>query len=183
MHLKVNHILENSKVQGPGERITIWVQGCSIHCSGCNNTDTWDFDKGKNVSINKLIDRVLDSKSSGLTISGGEPLDQLEAILELTKGVFKFKDIFLCSGYEYKNIIDDFAKRDILNYIDMLCSGPFDQSKVCQSEWKGSRNQEVIYFTNRGKDLLKLPVFRREYRINKKTGTTLITGFSAPDSF
>jgi anaerobic ribonucleoside-triphosphate reductase activating protein len=176
MKLRVNHILESSKVQGPGERITIWVQGCSIHCPGCNNKDTWDINGGDEIEVNELLDRVLSSDSAGLTISGGEPLDQLDATLELVKGVFDFKSVFLCSGYTFENI--KLNKKEILSYIDILCSGPFDQTQKCQSEWKGSSNQEVIYLTERGKNLLNLPVFKTEYRINKKTGETLVTGFT-----
>ena len=177
--LRVNHILESSKVQGPGDRFTIWVQGCSIHCTSCSNKDTWSFELGQELTVEEVIDRVLKSDSSGLTITGGEPLDQLEAVLELIKGVFEFKDIILCSGYEFGNIRNDKKKCEILNYIDIICSGPFDQDQVCQSQWKGSSNQEVISLTKRGSLLLDLPIYKREYRINKITGETLVTGFSA----
>lgn len=179
MLLRVNHILESSKVQGPGERFTIWVQGCSIHCQGCSNLDTWNFDTGEEVPIKKIISEILKSKSSGLTITGGEPLDQLDSVIELTKGIFGKKSIFLCSGYTFETIRNDSKKKEILNFVDILCAGPFDQNQVCQSEWKGSKNQDVIYLTDLGKQLLNLPIYKREYRINKKTGVTLVTGFSA----
>lgn len=178
MNLRVNYILEKSRVQGPGERFTIWVQGCSIHCLGCRNTDTWSFDQGNNVDVQILVKKIIESKSPGLTITGGEPLDQLEAILELTKGIFSFKDVFLCSGYEFQTIKKDDLKKEVLKFIDIICSGPFDQTKICQSQWKGSTNQEIICLTERGKSLINLPVFRREYRIDKKTGDLLVTGFS-----
>ena len=178
MKLNVNYILENSKVQGPGNRLAIWVQGCSIHCIGCKNVDTWPIEKRTLISVNDLIEQVKKSESTGLTITGGEPLDQLEAVLELTKGIFDFKDIFLCSGYTFESIKKDSEKKEILSSIDIICSGPFDHLKVCQSEWKGSSNQEVIYLTERGKTLLNLPIYKREIRINKKTGNMLVTGFS-----
>ena len=174
--MKLNHIIDNSKVQGPGERYTIWVQGCSIHCKGCINTDTWSFDSGFSISIDELSKKIIESTSSGLTITGGEPLDQFDSILELTSKVFQFKDVFLCSGYPYKTILLRF--KEILTKIDILCSGPFDIDKKCVSQWKGSDNQQVIYLTERGSNLLKLPIFKKEYRINKLTGETLITGFS-----
>jgi len=178
MNLRINHVLENSRVQGPGERYTIWVQGCSLHCKGCNNLDTWEFDKGKLVENNFLIEKILSSKTSGLTITGGEPLDQLESVLEILRKLFLKKNIFLCSGYTYEQIKSDERKKQILDYIDILCSGPFNYTKKCVSKWKGSDNQEIIYFTNTGKKLLDLPIYKREYRINKKSGQTLITGFS-----
>ena len=178
MYIKINQILESSQVQGPGKRFTVWVQGCSIHCLGCNNKDTWATEGGELISTKDLIDRVIESQSSGLTITGGEPLDQLDAILELTQGIFSSKNIFLCSGYTFETIRKDLKKKEILNSIDIICAGPFDQSQVCQSEWKGSKNQEVISVSERGLQLLNLPVYKREYRIDKKTGNTLVTGFS-----
>lgn len=175
MNLKLNHIIENSKVQGPGERFTVWVQGCSIHCKNCINVDTWDFSAGYLQDIDSLASQIIKSNLS-LTITGGEPLDQFDSVLDLTKKVFAYKDVFLCSGYSYDIISTKY--KEILSSIDFLCSGPFDIDKKCESQWKGSSNQEVIYLTERGSKLFSLPVYKREYRINKHTGETLITGFS-----
>lgn len=174
--MNLNHILENSKVQGPGNRYTIWVQGCSIHCKGCINTNTWEFDVGLSINVNTLSQQINKSTNQSLTITGGEPLDQFDSVLELASKVFKFKDIFLCSGYTFDTISTKF--NSILSTIDILCCGPFEQDKKCISQWKGSDNQQVISFTERGHKLLDLPIYKREYRINKNTGETLITGFS-----
>ncbi|MDD5650102.1 MAG: 4Fe-4S single cluster domain-containing protein [Candidatus Nanoarchaeia archaeon] len=176
MNLKLNHIIEKSHVQGPGDRFTIWVQGCSIHCKDCINTDTWDFNAGTSIEIEELASSILKSSSLGLTITGGEPLDQYDSIFALSEMIFGKKSIFLCSGYTFPKIKEKFSK--ILTTIDMLCSGPFDSEKKCESQWKGSSNQEVIFLTPLGEQQLNLPVYRREYRINKKTGEVLITGFS-----
>jgi len=174
--MNVNYILEHSKVQGPGERFTIWVQGCSIHCQDCHNKDTWDSAPKQTIDINTLSKQIINSNCQGLTITGGEPLDQLEEIVALTQIIFPIKNIFLCSGYSFETIKN--SKKQILNSIDILCSGPFDNSKKCVSCWKGSENQEVIYLTERGKSLISLPIYKKEYRINKKTGKLLVTGFS-----
>ena len=178
MKIKLNEILETSKVQGPGERFTIWVQGCSIHCNGCRNKDTWDPCKGKEFEVSELTSKILYSPNKGLSISGGEPLDQFESILEIVKKVFGKKNIFLCSGYTFEQIKKDPIKKEILNYIDIICAGPFVIEELCTSQWKGSKNQEVIYLTEIGKELLNLPIYKKEYRINKTTGKTLVTGFS-----
>lgn len=178
MKIKLNEIVETSKVQGPGERFAIWVQGCSIHCKGCRNFDTWDPNKGKELEVSELITQILKSHNKGLSISGGEPLDQFQSVLEIVKNVFGKKNIFLCSGYTFNQIKTDTIKKEILNYIDVICSGPFIIEELCHSEWKGSKNQEVIYLTETGKELLNLPVYKKEYRINKFSGKTLITGFS-----
>jgi len=179
MKLKLNHILEHSRVQGPGDRFTIWVQGCSIHCKDCNNSDTWDFNAGSFVDTDDLFPLIIKTTATtGLTLTGGEPLDQFEAVFELTKKVFLYKDIFLCSGYLFKDIEKNSKLKEILKFVDIICAGPFESDKVCQSQWKGSSNQEIIHLTERGKNLLNLPIYKREYRINKITGDTLITGFS-----
>lgn len=176
MFLRVNHIIEHSRVQGPGDRFTIWVQGCSIHCQQCNNVDTWNPLSGTNFDLDLLIGKIIESKSNGLTITGGEPLDQFLPVLKLTKKVFPHLDIFLCSGYSYPIIKQKF--KEILESIDILCSGPFEFDKICQSQWRGSLNQEIICLSERGKKNLELPTYKREYRINKTTGEILITGFS-----
>jgi anaerobic ribonucleoside-triphosphate reductase activating protein len=176
--LKVNHILESSSVQGPGKRFTIWVQGCSLHCHGCQNIDTWDFDLGTSILVQDLVERVKTAKVDGLTITGGEPLDQFKPTFELAQKNFKLTSVFLCTGYNFKQIIGHNIFYEILNYVDIVCSGPFDESKICRSQWKGSSNQEVKYLTERGKELLKLPVYKTEYRIDKTTGNTLVTGFT-----
>jgi len=178
MFIKINHILESSSVQGPGKRFTIWVQGCSLHCSGCQNIDTWDFNLGTSILIEDLVEKIKLSEPKGLTITGGEPLDQFKATFELVQKLFDFKNIFLCTGYKLDTIVRHHIFHKILDYVDIVCAGPFDESKVCKSKWKGSENQEVRYLTDRGKELLKLPVYKTEYRIDKKTGNTLITGFS-----
>lgn len=176
MKLRLNHIIEKSYVQGPGERFTIWVQGCSIHCKDCINIDTWDFNAGYFQNVEKLATSILTSTSPGLTITGGEPLDQFNSILKLTKLIFKKKSVFLCSGYSFDKIKKDYGQ--ILSSIDMLCSGPFVVEKKCESQWKGSSNQQVIYLTPLGQQELDLQIYRREYRISKSTGEILITGFS-----
>jgi anaerobic ribonucleoside-triphosphate reductase activating protein len=178
--LKVNHILDSSSVQGPGKRFTVWVQGCSLHCHGCQNTDTWDFSLGTSILVQDLVEKIKISKVDGLTITGGEPLDQFKSTLELVQKTIKFKNIFLCTGYKFNLIIGHDVFHEILDYVDIICSGPFDESKICRSKWKGSDNQEVRYITDRGKELLKLPVYKTEYRIDKTTGNTLVTGFTLP---
>jgi anaerobic ribonucleoside-triphosphate reductase activating protein len=176
MKLKINYILEKSKVQGPGNRFTIWVQGCSIRCPGCNNKDTWDFNAGKWVDVDQLSTQIIKSNVDGLTLSGGEPLEQFPAVFRLVKKVFEFKNIFLCSGYLFKYIKSNY--KEILDFVDIICAGPFDATKICQSQWKGSENQQVIYLTDRGKTIQNLPIYKKEYRINKRTGEIILTGFS-----
>ncbi|MDD5650201.1 MAG: 4Fe-4S single cluster domain-containing protein [Candidatus Nanoarchaeia archaeon] len=177
MKLRTNYILEHSRVQGPGDRYTIWVQGCSIRCQDCNNKDTWDFNSGKFFEVDFLTDNIIKSNVDGVTLTGGEPLDQFESVLKLAKNIFQYKNIFLCSGYYFPIIQTKF--KEILNFVDIVCSGPFNSSCICtNAQWKGSDNQQIDYLTKRGELVKTIPINKREYRINKHTGETIITGFS-----
>ena len=148
---------------GKGLGVSLFVQGCSFHCKNCFNHETWDFDGGKEWTPEikekffKLINRDYVERVS---ILGGEPLvdKNVEAVLDLIKEIrFKFpnKKIWVYSGYEWNTIVtsdlnferDKISKirRDVLNYIDVLVDGKFDEEKKDLTlKWKGSTNQHVI---------------------------------------
>lgn len=92
MFIRINSIrYNNSVVDGPGIRTVLFMQGCDLHCKGCQNRSTWDIEKGKKVDIDDLV-KELKKKvfNKKITISGGEPLMQKEALIEL---VTKLKDL------------------------------------------------------------------------------------------
>jgi anaerobic ribonucleoside-triphosphate reductase activating protein len=195
MNLRVNYILPESQANGPGLRYTIWVQGCGIHCKGCSNTDTWDPHGGKDIDVDELVKDILSRKNlDGVTITGGEPLDQSSAVTELCKKLFGKISVFLTTGYIINQVHIDILRkyhclahhsnptlRDRLNaieYLDILCSGPFEADKICSGEWKGSSNQEIRYLTDMGKKQSHMPVIPKEFFI-QKDGTTIETGFTA----
>jgi anaerobic ribonucleoside-triphosphate reductase activating protein len=171
--LRINHIGRALHAQGPGVRYTIWTQGCSIRCPGCSNTDTWDFNGGAEHPVDELVQDILKMKGlDGITITGGEPLDQYEAVLDLCEKLFDKISIFLTTGY-------DSIKRDqfrILEVTDILCIGPFEAENICKNDWKGSSNQRVAYLTARGRDQKKMPFVYKECIISPG-GRTLETGF------
>lgn len=134
---------------GPGVRVSIFVQGCNRHCDGCFNPETWDFDKGKlftknieeqfiNLGKNKII--------SGFSILGGEPLDQDDSMLELIKHIkerYPDKTIWMWTGYTYENLTD--KQMEIVKLLDVLVDGPFDITKKCPAKrFRGSTNQRII---------------------------------------
>ena len=152
---------------GQGLGVSLFVQGCYFHCKNCFNSETWDFNGGKEWTIEikekflKLIDRDYIER---VTILGGEPLvDQnVESVLNLVKEIrekFPKKKIWIYTGYKWNAILypvvtDDFnlerdrilqIRRDILNYIDVLVDEKFeDDKKDLTLKWKGSSNQHVI---------------------------------------
>lgn len=175
MQLKVNHIIPKSEAQGPGIRYTLWVQGCSIRCPGCSNTDTWDFRGGKAINVNNLITEILATEGlDGVTITGGEPLDQYPAVYKLCSILFGKISLFVTTGYAFTEL----PSLGILGCVDILCSGPFEADKICSGEWKGSSNQELRFITDLGKKQSLMPVTLKEFIISKN-GTTIETGFTA----
>ena len=181
---RINKILKSSLVNGPGKRYTIWFQGCSIHCKGCINPDTWDQNGGELKSNSEIVNELCQLKGQigGLTLTGGEPLDQLDGLLKFLPMVNMDLSIFLVSGYQ-KQVILNTEKKQILDYIDILCSGPFIESMVDKNMlWAGSTNQIVEAITDRGKQQLETKrKYRSELIIDKKDASLLATGFSLPD--
>ena len=117
---------------GPGIRVSLFVQGCNRHCDGCFNPETWDYGKEKKIT--------------GFSILGGEPLDQDERMLELIKKIkerYPDKTIWMWTGHTYEDLTDE--QMEIVKLIDVLVDGPFIISKRCPSKrFRGSINQRII---------------------------------------
>lgn len=176
MNLRIHDILPRSQANGPGTRYTIWVQGCSIHCPGCSNTDTWDPKEGYEKPVHDIVkDIMAESELDGVTITGGEPLDQYEAVLELCKMLFGKISVFLTTGYTATAVINQ-KKNPIAEYLDILCTGPFSEKQTCTGEWKGSYNQRVEFLTSLGRRQSRMPVIPEEIYIHPN-GDSLKTGF------
>ena len=98
-------VVDNEHLYGPGKRLLLFLQGCSIHCDGCVNKHLWSFDGGKNYTTEELIKICIDEKVEGVTFHGGEPLDQA---YELYSFANRIKDInlsiVLFTGYLKKEL-------------------------------------------------------------------------------
>ena len=176
MNLRLNYIAPISLANGPGRRYTVWVQGCSIHCPGCHNVDTWDPAKGFDKSVDDLVKDVQAIEDlDGITITGGEPLDQFDLVYEFCSKMFGKMSVFLTTGYTLEQI---YYRRmvKIVRVLDILCSGPFIKTMICDGQWKGSSNQDVTAFTELGESQLNMPVISKEIIIDK-SGSVLTTGF------
>jgi anaerobic ribonucleoside-triphosphate reductase activating protein len=171
--LNVHHIEQKLYAQGPGIRYTIWVQGCSIHCQKCYNTQTWDFNNGVAYDTQDLAEDILNTQGiDGITITGGEPLDQFDATLDLCEKLFGKICIFLTTGYD--TLKPEYFR--ILEVLDIICLGPFEFLKICKDGWRGSSNQRVKFLTNIGKKQEKMPLILKEFII-KPNGNSIKTGF------
>lgn len=134
---------------GPGIRVSLFVQGCNRHCDGCFNPETWDYDKGQifNRRIQELfLDLGKEKKITGFSILGGEPLDQDERMLELIKKIkerYPDKTIWMWTGHTYEDLTD--KQMEIVKLIDVLVDGPFVISQKCPGKrFRGSMNQRII---------------------------------------
>jgi len=144
-----------SKVNGPGLRFVLWTQGCSKGCKNCFNPETWSFEKYKSLTPLEIFELIKNSNVSGVTITGGDPLEQPEELLELLillESLNLSNGIILFTGYTIDEINKDFLKRKSLDYIDVLIDGRFEKDKRISSSLRGSENQNIIYFSSKIKE-------------------------------
>jgi len=162
---------------GPGKRLGIWFQGCTIRCKGCIANHSWEFDPQYKMKW-KEIESYLKNEYGKLTISGGEPFDQPEALLKLLKMArkYRYNDILVYSGYTYTVL--DKKYPDILYYIDILIDGPFMEKNETSAIWKGSGNQNMYIFNPELKELYESYGLKEKNRslqfVEGKQGTFVV---------
>lgn len=151
--LNVYKIIKTTEVEGPGKRFCIWVQGCKKHCKGCFATQTWEFGKGTDYLIEELytqIEKV--SEIEGITLLGGEPFEQAQALFELTSKVKQIGLSVICfTGYKFEELekSKNPAIPKLLKNIDLLIDGEFKQENFDLSRpWVGSSNQRYIFLSD-----------------------------------
>lgn len=152
MKLKVFKILKNTKVEGPGNRYCIWVQGCSIHCKGCQAVHTWNHVGGELVDTAIIINDIISQKAiEGVTFLGGEPFEQAEALGMIAEAVKQAGLSVLCfTGNYIERLRKDTKNNKLLSNIDLLIDGPFMIDKLDYSRpWCGSSNQRYHFLTDR----------------------------------
>lgn len=159
MRIAINKAHYPVTVLGHGRRIGIWVQGCSIGCKGCVSQDTWESDAEKEIEVDELLEwcRQVGAQSvDGITISGGEPFEQPEALSYLLSELHRWAGglpgsvDFLCySGMPYRHIRENFPQ--VLAYLDAIIPEPF-VSTLPPDLLRGSSNQSIIPLTPLGRD-------------------------------
>lgn len=147
--MRYNKIRKMDISNGPGVRVSIFMQGCTFNCKNCFNPETHDFNGGKEFN-DEVINKVLDVGSNdyivGLSILGGEPLHPKNILgtIELAKSFkekYPEKSIWVWSGFLYENVVN----KDIFKYIDVLVDGTFkEELHDPRLKWCGSKNQRVI---------------------------------------
>lgn len=138
---------------GPGRRLGIWFQGCSIRCPGCISADTWDKNAGATTLAALLTEvDIWITEAEGITISGGEPFEQPDALFALLKHIKleHNQDVLVYSGYSFEKIKNTAAITTGL--IDALISEPFELSAPQTLALRGSDNQRLHLLTERGRE-------------------------------
>jgi anaerobic ribonucleoside-triphosphate reductase activating protein len=146
-------------VLGPGRRIGLWLQGCSIRCKGCVSQDTWDADATKAIAVAELLawcKRRSEGALDGVTISGGEPFDQPQGLAALLDALARWRrraaldfDILCYSGYPLKTLERD--HRAVLDRLDAIVPEPYVDALPLGNVWRGSRNQPLVPLSARGR--------------------------------
>lgn len=164
--MNYHQIEECSISNGTGFRTVLYVSGCSLHCKGCFNEQTWDKESGKafdEQAKNELFDSLNHPYSKGLTVSGGHPLEpyNIDDVLYLLKEVkrrFPDKDIWLYTGWELESILspavtDDFnperneylkKRKEAISLCDIVVDGRYiEELRDITLKWRGSSNQQI----------------------------------------
>jgi anaerobic ribonucleoside-triphosphate reductase activating protein len=171
-----------SIVNGPYQRSVLWVQGCSKRCDGCWNPNFLPFNGGEKKSIEETVTLLTqDPLIEGVTLSGGEPFSQSTALTELSKRLRqKGLGIMAYSGLTLDEILEDDDKSALLFELDILVDGEYVQTERAAGMWRGSKNQNVHFLTERYMEFFE-KVYTEEQRICdaiiKPDGRVTVTGF------
>jgi anaerobic ribonucleoside-triphosphate reductase activating protein len=147
--MRIAGLVQDSIVDGPGLRFTVFTQGCPHHCEGCHNPETHDPNGGSEISVEDVIKKMLSNPlTDGLTLSGGEPFAQAgdcAMIAEAAKNAGL--NVWTYTGYTIEQLFNtsDPYVRKLLSLTDVLIDGPFILPKRSLNiKWRGSTNQRLL---------------------------------------
>lgn len=136
---------------GPGRRVGVWVQGCSIRCPGCISVDTWATGHDT-IEVESVLESIASwaRQADGLTISGGEPFEQIEALVALVEGWRRLSDadVLIFTGYEFSEVRSYFD--NVSGLADAVITGPYRSQAPQTLALRGSDNQELHILTDKG---------------------------------
>ncbi|WP_238239333.1 4Fe-4S single cluster domain-containing protein [Exiguobacterium acetylicum] len=144
MMLRVLSLLPDSVVDGPGLRTVLFLAGCPHHCVGCHNPTSWDPAGGVEWTIGETVERIQAIGNRRLTLSGGEPMLQAAALVQLLEQLGSDYEVILYTGYVLEDIIKHRKWYSLLRRLDGLIDGPFILSKLDRTtSFRGSTNQRI----------------------------------------
>ena len=145
--LYILDILEDTTVDGPGFRTSVYCSGCPNRCPGCHNPQSWDIANGRPMETGDILKIILADPFADVTFSGGDPMAQPEGFAELAVAIKESSDknIWCFTGFLFENLLGNPSQKELLKHIDVLVDGPFVQELRDESlRFRGSSNQRVI---------------------------------------
>ena len=139
--------MEDTTVDGPGFRTSVYSSGCPHHCPGCHNPQSWSISNGHPVDIEDILQVILDDPFADVTFSGGDPMFQPEGFTELAKAIRQRsnKNIWCYTGYLFEDLLRNPAQKALLEQIDILVDGRFIEAlRDEELRFRGSSNQRII---------------------------------------
>lgn len=145
--ISILDIVEDTTVDGPGFRTTVYCAGCPNRCPGCHNPQSWDIANGHEVAVEDILKVILADPFADVTFSGGDPMFQPVGFAALAKAVKEQsgKNIWCYTGYLFEELLENIQQRELLKYIDVLVDGRFVEVLKDESlRFRGSSNQRII---------------------------------------
>ena len=145
--IQVLDIIEDTMVDGPGFRTSIYCAGCHHECPGCHNPQSWNPGGGHPMTTEELMKIIVADPYANVTFSGGDPLYQAEGFTELARAIRSQtqKTIWCYTGFTFEAIVKIPRYRQLLDEIDVLVDGPFVKSLRDEDLlFRGSSNQRLV---------------------------------------
>ena len=185
MFLNIANMVAKTNALGPGLRAVIWVQGCKLRCPGCIAPGWLPFKPAIQLTPSEVVEKLVLDDISGLTFSGGEPMEQAEALAEVACLARERKDLdIICfTGYRYQTLRyrpPNPGVARLLSHVDVLIDGPYVQGLNDSRGLRGSTNQRTIHLTDRLKGL-PLETQTRQVELKIDEGTLTLVGIPTPE--
>ena len=145
--ISILNIIEDTMVDGPGFRTSIYCAGCRHACEGCHNPQSWDFSGGRAMATDEIMRIIEADPYANVTFTGGDPMYQPEGFAELARAIHARtdKNIWCYTGFTFERLLNNPRQRALLEQIDVLVDGPF--VKALRNDdliFRGSSNQRII---------------------------------------
>ena len=181
--LRLGHTVDHTEIYGPGIRSAIWLKGCTLACEGCWNKQYWPAVGGELISVEELNSRLNEIEGiEGITLLGGEPLQQASEVLELIKlQKENNRTVMMYSGYELEEL--DEIQKECVALSDIVILGRYKQElRNTNLRWRGSENQVLFSPTGRY-DVEQYEDGDNEVSIHiNKNGEITVTGYPDMDT-
>jgi anaerobic ribonucleoside-triphosphate reductase activating protein len=149
--MKIHLQVPQTEAEGPGIRYALWLQGCNLRCPECCNPEALPLEGGTEFQVDELLENIVGTPNiEGITLLGGEPLQQVGEVIELSKKVQAAGlNVMVFSGYTVSEILRRPTMVPVLKHIDILVDGRYDRKKPDTARrWVGSTNQVMHFLTD-----------------------------------